>query len=395
MEMRLYSIEYTEYDERTYKWSLEELTFINFNLIVGKNAVGKSRILRIINALANLIKGNILPVAMETGYYKVIFKDSALPSKRGRTPNPDIEYEFEIHNNKVKKEFLKVGSEVKLDRKSEGFGTIYFDSEAKNIAIQVPETTLATTSRRDSKQHPFFDTLHQWANSVRYVEFSDDSQKNILLMGNNLATPQVKNEMTPGQNFHLLLKSSLDKFGRSLISTVISDMQQIGYEITDFGLMPISGLSTPIINLGVPQTLYIKESGIDKKLPQYEISAGMFRAISTLILLHTIKLERKPSCVLIDDIGEGLDYDRATKLISIVINHAEEDYSQFCMTTNDRFVMNKVPLDYWCVVARNKGLVTSYTPRNAPSAYADFEKYGFNNFDFFADGFFNKPVKDK
>jgi energy-coupling factor transporter ATP-binding protein EcfA2 len=390
--MRLYSIEYTEYDEHSFKWSLEKLTLINFNLIVGKNAVGKSRILRIINGLAKLISGNALPLAMETGNYKVVFRDSPLLSKEVKPAKPDIEYEFEIHNQKVKSELLKVGGIVKLNRKSEGRGIIHFDAEDKSIEIQVPEGNLTIASRRDSKQHSFFEDLHQWASSVQYFEFSDDRQKNISIVS-DLATPLKSNSTET--NFHLMLQSSLNKFSQDLIRPVISNMRKIGYEITDFGLMPMTGLNTPIINSGVPLTLYIKESGIDKKLPQNNISAGMFRAISTLILLQTIKLEKTPACVLIDDIGEGLDYDRATKLISIVISYADEGYSQYCMTSNDRFVMNKIPLEYWCVVERNFGVVKSYTPRNSPIAYSDFDKYGFNNFDFFADGFFNKQSKEK
>ncbi len=93
---------------------------------------------------------------------------------------------------------------------------------------------------------------------------------------------------------------------------------------------------------------------------------------------------------MIDDIGEGLDFDRATKLISIVIRQAEQIYSQFCMTTNDRFVMNKVPLEYWCILEREKGKVKSINPRNSSDTFKDFEEYGFNNFDLFAKGFYSK-----
>ena len=78
-----------------------------------------------------------------------------------------------------------------------------------------------------------------------------------------------------------------------------------------------------------------------------------------------------------------------------MVDHAEYGHSQFCMTTNDRFVMNKVPLKYWCVIERNSGIVKSYTPRNSSDTYNYFEKFGFNNFDFFADGFFNKPLPVK
>ena len=44
--MKLYSIEYTEFSEEPYAWVLGELALININLIVGKNATGKSRVFK-------------------------------------------------------------------------------------------------------------------------------------------------------------------------------------------------------------------------------------------------------------------------------------------------------------------------------------------------------------
>ena len=96
----------------------------------------------------------------------------------------------------------------------------------------------------------------------------------------------------------------------------------------------------------------------------------MFRALVTLIQLQMIKLEKKPNCVLIDDIGEGLDFDRATKLISIVIDQAENGYSQYLMTTNDRFVQNNVSLGHWCAIEREAGEKCKHIPRGILRAHS-------------------------
>ena len=55
--MFLKSIEYAEYEGTPRVWKLEGCTFGNINLIVGKNATGKSRTLNIVNGLANLLSG--------------------------------------------------------------------------------------------------------------------------------------------------------------------------------------------------------------------------------------------------------------------------------------------------------------------------------------------------
>ena len=107
--MRLYSIEYSEYKDEAYSWNLEELNLININLIVGKNATGKSRVLRLINALARLITGVLTPTFIQTGHFKIVLK-----SDSSKKSNKVMSYELEIHNNAVKKEILTVNGDIKL-----------------------------------------------------------------------------------------------------------------------------------------------------------------------------------------------------------------------------------------------------------------------------------------
>jgi hypothetical protein len=130
-------------------------------------------------------------------------------------------------------------------------------------------------------------------------------------------------------------------------------------------------------------------------LLQGEISDGMMRALSTLIFIHFLRLQKKPGCFLIDDIGEGLDFDRSTRLIATIIELAEKNHLQLVMTTNDRFVMNGVPLQYWSVVEREKGTVKVFNNRNHPERFSEFEEFGFHNFDFFAKQFFSSGVQTK
>jgi hypothetical protein len=53
---------------------------------------------------------------------------------------------------------------------------------------------------------------------------------------------------------------------------------------------------------------------------------------------------KTPATILIDDIGEGLDFDRSSRLIKLLIEIAEKNENiRLIMSTNDRFVMNAVP----------------------------------------------------
>ena len=68
----------------------------------------------------------------------------------------------------------------------------------------------------------------------------------------------------------------------------------------------------------------------------------MFRALSLITQITYSQLTSTPSCILVDDIGEGLDYERASALIKLVVEKARGKSIQLIMATNDRFVMNSV-----------------------------------------------------
>lgn len=393
--MRLFSIEYSEFENENFGWVLEEFSLIDVNLIVGKNSAGKSRLLRLISGLARLIDGTVTPANLKSCKYKAIFLDEIVGEKTNFVSSDKIVYEVDIFNGKVRKEVFSIGDKIKLDR-SENTGKMFYEEMKQFVKVHVPEFSLALTSRRDAIQHKYLEGIHAWSTTLRYFQFANSAIQ-------EQATAMQKNQKksinaSAEQNIHLQLKAGKDRFNRDLISSVCSDMRRVGYEITDFGLMPLEAtglILAPVLFATAPdiQTIYVIESGINKKLSQHEMSSGMFRALLTLIQINLFKLEKKRGCILIDDVGEGLDFDRATKLISIVIEKAEAGFSQLIMTTNDRFVMNKVPLKYWSVMSREAGNVKMYTPRNSKDKFDEFEEIGFNNFDFFAKNYFSTGVR--
>jgi hypothetical protein len=60
------------------------------------------------------------------------------------------------------------------------------------------------------------------------------------------------------------------------------------------------------------------------------------------------------------------------------------------MSTNDRFVMNKVPLEEWCLLQRNGNHVRVRNYQNSKAAFDRFKVTGLNNFDFLATDFIEK-----
>ena len=99
---------------------------------------------------------------------------------------------------------------------------------------------------------------------------------------------------------------------------------------------------------------------------------------------------------IIDDIGEGLDFERSTKLIELLISKAEKNPNmQLLMSTNDSFVMNSVDLKYWQIIDRVGCQVNYYNYSNSPKTFEDYKLTGLNHFDFFASGFFKDGFSDE
>ena len=114
------------------------------------------------------------------------------------------------------------------------------------------------------------------------------------------------------------------------------------------------------------------------------MSQGMFRALSLIVSLNYAEHTAVPSCVLIDDIGEGLDFDRSCALIKLLMQKAEETSMQLILSTNDRFIMNSVPLEAWTVLRRVGQNTNVYNYDNSRARFDEFKFTGMNNFDFFA-----------
>lgn len=113
------------------------------------------------------------------------------------------------------------------------------------------------------------------------------------------------------------------------------------------------------------------------------MSLGMFRALSAVIRMNLPQFTNAPSAVFLDDVGEGLDFERSVGLIKTLIEKAEKGGFQLFMTSNDRFVMNEVPLKYWSVIIRMGSLVKVKNYENSRDEFDKFEKLGLNNFDYF------------
>ena len=121
---------------------------------------------------------------------------------------------------------------------------------------------------------------------------------------------------------------------------------------------------------------------------------GMFRAFSVLVQLNYYILCGHKGFVIIDDIGEGLDFARAKLLVALLIRKAAASGIQLIMSTNDSFIMNAVDIEHWAVIMREGNKISLFNYENSREIFEEFKFTGLNNFDFYASEFFKSGFSD-
>lgn len=378
--MRLVSIKYSEYEQKPKEWNLDNLVLDQVTLIVGKNASGKTRTLNIINNLARLIRGDNKPTYGSANF-------DAHFDHNGEA----CRYKISILNGSVIEEKFESKGKNLLTRGQDGIGKIFATKLNEEIDFQTPPSDIALTSRRDNIQHPFFEPLYNWSSSVFHYAFGTPLGRDILgLFKKDGAKFDPRNTSC----VVLIYKHGEKEFGNAFKDAIKKDLNVIGYNISDIGLAAPSKIITidpPLA--GELMGLWIQEEGLKGKTEQDDISQGMFRALSLIIQLNYSIMALKPACVLIDDIGEGLDFERSCSLISLLLEKVKGTNTQLVMTTNDRFVMNNVPLEMWTVLHREGAHCKIINIHNSKEKFEKFRFTGLNNFDFFATDYLDQENK--
>ena len=376
--MRLKLIKYAEHEGTPKEWILKDFSFEAINLVVGRNATGKTRSLNIINWLGKILSGRKKPSELYSGFYDVTFEHE------GRILN----YVLRIQDHKVIAEEFREADHVRLKRGEGGKGEIYHVKESKMLEFQTPDNEAAVVARRDSIQHDFLRPLSEWGSGVRHYAFGE-------AMGRNTIAVQIDNAPPPDPSNAeevIGLYCKADKHYPTVFKNKVIDlMRDIGYDLEDIYVESIRSISLPATPFlgGLPVFLVVKERSLSAPTEQFDISQGMFRALSVIINMQYAIIEDMPSCVIIDDIGEGLDFERSCRLIEVIRNCSLDSNIQLIMSTNDRFVMNSIPISEWAVLVRSGGHIAVKNRRNSSELFDSFKFTGLNNFDFLAMDFIN------
>lgn len=375
MGMTLKSVEYYEKRGRDLEWTIDALSFGQVNLLVGRNSTGKTRCLNILGNLAtNLLKAEVIH---REANYTLVFDDDG----------KEFVYAQRVHDGSVVHESVRIDGVSKLNRDTHLL-KIWGEEVKGFISFKPDSTEITAAARKDALQHPFLNPLHSWADGLRHYHFGQALGKDSFAMEVqqiNIITmvPQLSDR---NENAVVgIYKKAKKEFGDAFDQVIIADMASLDYALSGITVSPATDIKfeSEMPLPGIPNALSIQESGIAGWIPQHSISHGMFRALSILIQVNYSQMAKRANCILIDDIGEGLDFERSSRLIDILRAKAYASNFQLIMSTNDQFVMNHVPLEEWSLLQRTGSHVRVRNAENSKTEFDNFRFIGLSNFSFF------------
>ncbi len=356
--MKLIALEKVIHSIQENDWILNNISFNDkINFIVGKNSTGKSRIINQLYFLHNMLNSStIMGYANRTiEHWKLEFSDKG-----------DIyKYEFYIDKEgEIQKEELKVNNKEVLFRFKEE-ARLYSSIKKEFIEVE-GDYTLIAQIRRDSKEFPYIYKLQKWARGFvvfKFVELKATNKNQDTLSRNWL------------HNFNYDIVEILKKRGdTSFKDGIIEDLNILGFEVSNLFLE----------KRGDFDFIYIEEKGLAKPISIFQISEGLYRSLALLILVNALLSNPEVTTIAIDDLGEGLDYDRATKLGKLLVEKIENSNIQLIATSNDSFLMDVVPIKYWNILQREGNTVRSLNYQNSKELFDKFKLTGLSNFDLFS-----------
>ena len=345
----------TSFDYQEFNWSLSNIPFGNLNLIVGKNAVGKSKTLDSLVRTVKIIKGDLSGVFL--GHQcRLVFK---------LDDNEEMEFSYSItRNNTIESEFLKRGNEVIVERD----GSV---TRIKGETVNPPSNKLCIQSQRDTTKYPEFEAIMQWAEQIIGFSFSDLSSSNYYMV------PSMFNDRKELSELFEHISDERKEF-------IKEKMHDLDYGVGSIEQVKVSDSFTIIT---------LMENGVSIPLLPNIMSNGMLRVFYIFSYLAYLSAEEGAKTLLIDDLGEGLDYSRSKKLSKIIFDYCEEHGIQLIATSNDNFLMNAVDLRHWIVLLRENENITAVCEKTHPELFLKFKRLGLNNFDLFSTDFISKYLK--
>lgn len=346
----------TQFWDQTLEWKQERVLFKDMTLLVGASGVGKTRMLKSIQALRNIVNGQAI-----SGYsWDIHFRINDSPYQwKGRFEDKGIyaalfsddeDEENERNSPIILHEFLYCDG-VEIIRRNEN--AIYF-VEKETVKLPLNKSVLYLL-----KEEPLVAPVYNSFQKIILSNRSDFSLRSEILTGweriikKYITLKEIRNaDISTYEKLLVLYKNQPHIFEK--IKTAFIDVFPHVEEV-EFRPLHSEGENEsnniPIFLKEFP-FLQIKEKGVNRWIEQARISSGMLK---TILHLSEMYVCADGSVILIDEFENSLGVNCIDAVTSQLLQTKRD--LQFILTSHHPYIINNISYENWKIVTRKAGAV--------------------------------------
>ncbi|MCP4699357.1 MAG: ATP-binding protein [Gammaproteobacteria bacterium] len=347
MKIKSFKIDY--YKEN---WHLGDTRFNDINLLVGISGTGKTKILRALNEVCGVGRGDDLVNGV---CWKINFVHSGQeyewelkseipnenPSKKSST-QPEVVYEKLTRINKD-------GRKLFLDRSQTEFTL----NESKLPKLKKTESAIALLSEKEAIA-PVYEAFNSFV-------FDELSQDKVPVFRTAPYAGSTKGGTKTDKSFELFTKNFIKSYIAIKAWFMQHNFPSHFNEVKQYYLDIFPNIEDIRVkidsSLGFQEEHHfyfeLKEAALERWVQQDEISSGMFRVLLFLMETYTAP---KGSVIVIDEFENSLGINCMPELTDFIVNSSAE--KQFILTSHHPYVIHNIPWKKWQIVSRKGSCVT-------------------------------------
>lgn len=362
-------------------WKLNEVTFDDFNLLVGNSGVGKTRILRAIRKVVNAgttgtddLVGRqwMMEINDEDHHYRWSAETEDYLSYVG-----SIDHWIDNQRPELIRETIWLQDKIIVERAGASF-----NFEGKSLPrLKTTESAISLLRDEDSLS-PLYRSLSRFIFSEAFA-WSSAVESGLLPFRFERESVNRIREKYPtlrglreAKGVHFLIKAYIlqedhpEEFGR-----VRETYTEIFPTVLDVKLAENEELLVTDDEDSVESrewlSLGIKEKGAKGWVLNDQISAGMLRS---LVHLFEIALAAPGTVIIVDEFANSMGVNCLPQMTDHFLRHSD---LQFILTSHHPYVINNIPWRYWKLVTREGAEVTVKDATSVPalSEASSLEKF--------------------
>jgi len=371
------------FSHRRENWHIDEVSFDNFNLLVGPSGVGKTRILVALETIFGVALGREKLDDFEwTIHFSHVDKNYTWFLKSSIPENEDIfeieEKQFEVIEERLiqleNTEIFHITSsfsqlnDVKLPKikKTESAMSLFPEEDLIVPLIQGFESILSSKPLNQSIQPENVELIPQTLSFIS--NFLQSQRKSFENDIQNLNSTNFNNNIRDIEELYTrkieqVFKRKIAFFSPNIRAYFLFDLKKndvrLGFFDDGFNnimenylnIFPeIKDIKITRERISNDEALIfceIQDADSEEWIPQDRMSSGMFR---TLMYIVEIMTAPEGSVILIDEFENSLGINCMSEITDFILDHA--DGLQFIITSHHPYIINNIPWQDWQIVSR-------------------------------------------